>query len=1092
MPHPLLKKVLDRRWNRSTKKLSRFRARPMVEVLEARLVMDTQPNGLPILHSLPGARTAIYIDFEGYPGYAPYSEDSDPTTFNPTEQAHITEAWRQMSSYFSIFDTDVTTIHPTVPFAWELISPSISGGYSYVGVFPNSQPESFVNQSNALNRVSGMAHEIGHNFGLWHQSDYDLNGNKVNEYSSGYDALHGPIMGVDYARNVHKWFLGHPSTSGGAGTLQNDVNIIANRIRAYEPPGGDGLLAHTNGGTIGTAVPLTSYGSVQAASGIIARLADHDAYSFTTNGGLVTIDAVAPAPSDLAIKLDIYRGDGTLLASRDVMPGATNNDQHVTLNLPADTYYAIVSSHGDYGDLGPYDLSVSELPVGWQTQDIGSVGKAGWAGYDFGAGAFGVAGAGADIFGTSDAFRYVYQTLSGDGSIVARVVSQDFTNVSAKAGVMIRDSLAANAKEVLMDITPGAGATFQYRSATGGSTTSSSAAGIAAPYYVSLVRTGNTLTGSYSPDGVTWTPLGSVSVTMGSTVYIGLADTSHTTSTLNYTTFDSVSFTGTIGLPPGWATKDVGSVGPTGNAGYDGSGTFLVGGAGADIGGTSDAFRYAYQTLTGDGSIVANVTSEDYTSDWAKAGVMIRDTLAPDAMQAMMMVTPANGAAFEYRSTAGDVSFTSNTPGPAAPYYVMISRTGTTLTGSYSADAITWTPQGSVDIPMGSTVYIGLAVTSGDATTVGNATFGSVYTAGLIGPVTGTYNNLSIPGVPTLSLGSGTGINVSWSDVAGNTGYAVERSADAATWTQIATTATGVTSYVDSSPAGSFRYFYRVSALSAGTRSAPSGVASLVNRPNAPSNVTVTSLTATTLVVNWRDVSGDTGYRIERSTDGTTFAPVGSVGTNVISFTNGGLTAGTTYYYRVIALSPGGDSLPSAVASNSTRASGAPEGDGGGGGTGGAAPDAPDADGCGCNGLPPEGTADVTFVPADATFVPVDGSTTGVLDTVTSAVVTGSSQRDGDASLTRADPPALASTWTAGPISLSAFEGFSSGLSTPETQIARAGVLPVPGSGQDLGRTSDDLILDSSSVGPSRTASNDLEPGDMTTDLEGGLPGSIL
>src|SRR5262249_44574214 len=162
--------------------------------------------------------------------------------------------------------------------------------------------------------------------------------------------------------------------------------------------------------------------------------------------GPVTIDAVAPSPSALAVKLEIYQGDGTLLASADVLPTASNNDQHITLNLPFGTWYAIVSSHGTYGDVGQYKLTVTELPSGWQTQDIGSVGKGGLAAFDQ-AGTYTLAGAGADIGGTSDAFRFAYQTLTGDGAILARVASQDNTNSSAKAGVMIRGGLAANAPE---------------------------------------------------------------------------------------------------------------------------------------------------------------------------------------------------------------------------------------------------------------------------------------------------------------------------------------------------------------------------------------------------------------------------------------------------------------------------------------------------------------------------------------------------------------------------------------------------------------------------------------------------------------------
>ena len=92
-------------------------------------------NGLPELHSLPAAPTAIYLDFDGEGSNSAYDVDGDPTTFNATEAATITEAWRQISVYFAMFNVDVTTVKPTVPFAWHVSSPDIVGGYSYVGVF---------------------------------------------------------------------------------------------------------------------------------------------------------------------------------------------------------------------------------------------------------------------------------------------------------------------------------------------------------------------------------------------------------------------------------------------------------------------------------------------------------------------------------------------------------------------------------------------------------------------------------------------------------------------------------------------------------------------------------------------------------------------------------------------------------------------------------------------------------------------------------------------------------------------------------------------------------------------------------------------
>src|SRR5262249_49763985 len=158
-------------------------------------------------------------------------------------------------------------------------------------------------------------------------------------------------------------------------------------------------------------------------------------------------------PSGVDLKVEVYAGDGTLLAASD----NANNDQRLTVPLSAGTYYLLLSGHGDYGDVGSYNLTVSTLPTDWDTPDIGSVGFTGHARFDPAAGSYSVGGSGSDIFGTSDQFRFAYTTLTGDGTITARVVSQTNTNNAAKAGVMIRDTLAANAAEALVDVTPGAG-----------------------------------------------------------------------------------------------------------------------------------------------------------------------------------------------------------------------------------------------------------------------------------------------------------------------------------------------------------------------------------------------------------------------------------------------------------------------------------------------------------------------------------------------------------------------------------------------------------------------------------------------------------
>src|SRR5436305_1523960 len=136
------------------------------------VTFTTAPNGMPLLNSAPGAAATIYLDFDGETvgttTYTPYDTDGSASTFGSAEQQVIYEAWRQTSVYYSMFDVNVTTVKTAAgtPMAWALESNSISGGYSYVGVFPNNMPESFNQSSNSSSRVSGIAHELGHNFGL--------------------------------------------------------------------------------------------------------------------------------------------------------------------------------------------------------------------------------------------------------------------------------------------------------------------------------------------------------------------------------------------------------------------------------------------------------------------------------------------------------------------------------------------------------------------------------------------------------------------------------------------------------------------------------------------------------------------------------------------------------------------------------------------------------------------------------------------------------------------------------------------------------------------------------------------------------------
>ncbi len=183
--------------------------------------------------------------------------------------------------------------------------------------------------------------------------------------------------------------------------------------------------------------------------------------------------------------------------------------------------------------------SAQGLPTGWATKDIGAVAAAGSA--TSVNNIFTVAGSGSDVWGAADEFRFVYTQLTGDGSIVTRVSAMDSVNAWVKAGVMMRETLDANSRHAFMLVSAGRGLAFQRRTATGGASTSTSGGSGTSPSFVKLSRSGNTITAQKSVDGVTWTTVGTQSSTMTSTIYVGLAVSSHVDGVLASATFQSTT-----------------------------------------------------------------------------------------------------------------------------------------------------------------------------------------------------------------------------------------------------------------------------------------------------------------------------------------------------------------------------------------------------------------------------------------------------------------------------------------------------------------------------------------------------------------------
>lgn len=372
----------------------------------------------------------------------------------------------------------------------------------------------------------------------------------------------------------------------------------------------------------------------------------------------------------------------------------------------------------------PFTVTSQPLPPSWLDQDVGSVGLAGAASYANGT--FTVSGAGQGTFlTTSDSFHFVYQPLSGDGTVIARVVNLTGSTSSAQAGVMIRETLNPTANHVYL---------FDYSSAiwmterttAGASSSYQSFSSTTLPYWIKLTRTGNAFNMYGSADGVTWIQLGtSQTITMAQSVYVGLAVSSRSTSSLVTATFDNVSLSAPVAPPPSFTlsaspssltlvqgTSGTSTIAIAPQNGFNGSVTFSA--PGLPNGGLSASFSPASSTSASTVTLTASSTATTGTfnvtvtgtsgtlststsiSVTVNAAVLPNFTISasPDAVTVVqgtsgtstISVTPQNGF-------NGTVTFSaSGLPSGVTPSFSPGSSTsGSTLTLTANTTATTGT-----------------------------------------------------------------------------------------------------------------------------------------------------------------------------------------------------------------------------------------------------------------------------------------------------------------------------------------------------------------------------------------------------------------
>ncbi len=637
----------------------------------------------------------------------------------------------------------------------------------------------------------------------------------------------------------------------------------------------------------------------------------------------------------------------------------------------------------------------SNLPSPWQSQDVGSTGQAGST--TLSGSTFTVRGAGADIWGSNDAFQFAYQPLTGDGSIIARVTNVQNTNSFAKAGIMLRTSTSSSSQHVILDLRPTGDIEFMTRSTNGGATSWLAGATQPAPVWMKLARSGSTVTASISTDGSTWSVVGSTSIAFPSTIDAGLIVSSHDTSTLNTSTFDSVSVSTSAGggvpgtpaspapanaatgvsttptltwsssgattydvafgttnpppqvaagqasatytpgslsngttyfwqivahnsagastgpvwsfstsaaaLPSPWQNQDVGTTGQAGSTTFS-SGTFTVRGAGADIWGSSDAFQFAYQPLAGDGSIVARVTGIQNTNTFAKAGIMLRATTAANSQHVILDLRPTGDIEFMTRSTTGGATSWLAGATHAAPVWLQLALSGSTVTASISADGVTWSPVGSTTISFPSSVDAGLIVTSHDTSALNTSTFDSV---------TVSTTSASAPGTPASpspansASGVSTSTALTWSS-SGATSYDVAFGTSSTP--SNVSTGQATASYSPGPLTAGTTYFWKITAHnSAGTTAGPvwtfttAATQTPPGTPGNPAPANGASGVSLTPTLTWSAVNAAT-YDVKFGT--TNPPPTVSSAQASASYAPSALSGSTTYFWQIVANNSGG------------------------------------------------------------------------------------------------------------------------------------------------------------------------------------------
>jgi regulation of enolase protein 1 (concanavalin A-like superfamily) len=359
-------------------------------------------------------------------------------------------------------------------------------------------------------------------------------------------------------------------------------------------------------------------------------------------------------------------------------------------------------------------------PDAWTSQDVGDVGAAGSS--ELVGTRLIVRGSGADVWGTADAFHFAHTSISGDFELTAYVSHVDDLDRWTKAGLMVRDGVAANARHVFLLATPrtARGVAFQRRPITDGSSVHTAGPATAPPVWLQLTRRGDFVTAAVRTSEIgAWTQIGEQRFSgLPHAVNVGFAVSSHVDGSQAEAWFEQIALKSLDQIPATWTSSDVGDVGAAGHSfvDEDSGPEFTVTGSGADLWGTADEFHFLSREVTGNFDFSARIAAVDNLDKWTKAGLMMRDGLSADARHAFVLQTPRTerGVAFQRRPLAGGGSVHTAGPGTAPPGFLRLVRDGDVVSAYHRvAPDDLWVRIGTPTFTsLPGTVQIGFAVSS--------------------------------------------------------------------------------------------------------------------------------------------------------------------------------------------------------------------------------------------------------------------------------------------------------------------------------------------------------------------------------------------